>query len=210
MRARNMDGSGAFNTDADWDLSNTQSRHYKAKNTVLQNVQDPALLQRLVRDFQDSHLHEMCSAIASSLMPSASELTSQITEHVWQQGDDVSSFFTRAANSFAALRNALQFGSAQGIEAQGLSDAAFMDLMLSKLPERFLPSATHITILIRRGDKVTLGEAEEMLRTAERMARKAQPGLTGGGGIPPLKSTRAHAPPRARAQTTLQIPGLTS
>ena len=61
--------------------------------------------------------------------------------------------------------------------------SAFLDLMLSKLPERFLPTATHITILIRRGDKITLGEAEEMLRTAERMARKAQPGLNGGGGM---------------------------
>ena len=90
MRARNMDGSGPFNEDSDWDLSNPHSRHYKAKNTVLQNVNDPALLQRLVRDYSDHPLHEMCSAIASSLMPSASELTSQITEHVWQQGDDIS------------------------------------------------------------------------------------------------------------------------
>jgi hypothetical protein len=70
------------------------------------------------------------------------------------------------------------------MEAQGISDDAFLDLMLSKLPDRFLLTTTLITITVQRGDKITLGEAEEMLRTAaERMARKAQPGLNGGGGM---------------------------
>jgi hypothetical protein len=102
--ARNMDGGGPFNTDNEWDLTNPLSRHYKARNIVMQNVNDPGLLQRLHRNFNTRPLHEMCSAIASSLMPSArSELASQVTEHAWQQGDDISSYFNRAANLFAAL-----------------------------------------------------------------------------------------------------------
>ena len=89
MRARSMDGSGPLNEDSDWDLTNPSSRHYKARNIVMQNVNDPGLLQRLHRDFNTRPLHEMCSAIASSLMPSArSKLASQVTEHAWQQGDD--------------------------------------------------------------------------------------------------------------------------
>ena len=49
MRARSMDGSGPFNEDGEWDLSNPHSRHYKAKNIVMQKATESLRLSRKIR-----------------------------------------------------------------------------------------------------------------------------------------------------------------